>query len=46
MITEYVDDNLYCLTQATCPLVGNPDETFNYDDVGNRLRRDGQDLRM
>jgi len=30
------------LTSATHPLAGQPTETFIYDDVGNRLRRDGE----
>ncbi len=39
---SYTYDNLYRLTQATNPLPVLPDETFNYDTLGNRLRRDGQ----
>ena len=38
----YSYDPLYHLTQATRPLAAQPNETFNYDAVGNRLRRDGQ----
>ena len=39
---SYIYDDLNRLTQATRPLVGDPDETFQYDPVGNRLSRDGQ----
>jgi YD repeat-containing protein len=39
---DYTYDVLYRLTQATRPEVGDPNETFKYDPVGNRLRRDGQ----
>ena len=39
---NYVYDNIYQLTQATRPLPAQPDETFNYDPLGNRLQRDGQ----
>ena len=39
---NYIYDNIYQLTQATRPLASQPDETFNYDPLGNRLRRDGQ----
>ena len=38
----YGYDNLDRLTQATNPQVAAPDETFTYDPVGNRVRRDGQ----
>ena len=34
---NYVYDNIYQLTQATRPLPAQPDETFNYDPLGNRL---------
>ena len=39
---NYVYDNIYQLTQATRPLPAQPDETFNYDPLGNRLLTDGQ----
>src|SRR3989338_3888432 len=39
---SYVYDEIYRLTQATRPLAAEPDETFNYDLLGNRLKRDGQ----
>ena len=39
---NYVYDNIYQLTQATRPLPAQPDETFNYDPLGNRLFSDGQ----
>ena len=39
---NYLYDNIYQLTQATRPLPAQPDETFNYDPLGNRLQRDGQ----
>lgn len=39
---NYVYDNIYQLTQATRPLPAQPDETFNYDPLGNRLQRDGE----
>ncbi len=39
---NYVYDNIYRLTQATRPLPALPNETFTYDLLGNRLRRDGQ----
>ena len=39
---NYVYDNIYQLTQATRPLPAQPDETFNYDPLGNRLLSDGQ----
>jgi RHS repeat-associated protein len=38
----YTYDPLDRLVQATRPLTGLSDETFTYDPVGNRLRRDGQ----
>ena len=38
----YAYDDLYRLTQATNPLPSLPDETFDLDPVGNRLRRDGK----
>ena len=34
---SYVYDNIYQLTQSTRPLPAQPDETFNYDPLGNRL---------
>jgi RHS repeat-associated protein len=39
---SYMYDNLNRLIEAIRPLPANPLETFNYDPVGNRLRRDGQ----
>ena len=39
---NYIYDNIYQLAQATRPLPSNPDETFNYDPLGNRLLSDGQ----
>ena len=39
---NYLYDNIYQLTQATRPLLAQPDETFNYDPLGNRLLTDGQ----
>ena len=39
---NYVYDNIYQLTQSTRPLPAQPDETFNYDPLGNRLLSDGQ----
>jgi len=39
---NYTYDALNRLIQATHPLPSQPNETFNYDAVGNRLRRDGQ----
>lgn len=39
---NYTYDALNRLIQATYPLPSQPNETFNYDAVGNRLRRDGQ----
>ena len=39
---NYVYDNIYRLTQATRPLPAQPNETFSYDLLGNRLRRDAQ----
>jgi len=39
---DYGYDDLDRLTGATRPTVGAPDESFAYDPVGNRLRRDGQ----
>ncbi|MCR4336507.1 MAG: hypothetical protein NUV91_01695, partial [Candidatus Omnitrophica bacterium] len=39
---NYVYDPLYRLTQATRPLAGQANETFTYDSLGNRVRRDGQ----
>ena len=39
---NYVYDNIYQLTQSTRPLPAQPDETFNYDPLGNRLQRDGE----
>ncbi len=38
----YGYDDLDRLTQATNPQVAAPDESFDYDPVGNRLNRDGQ----
>lgn len=38
----YAYDALDQVTQATRPMAAQPDETFNYDPVGNRLSRDGQ----
>ena len=38
----YIYDDLNRLTQATRPLVGDPNETYQYDPVGNRNLRDGQ----
>lgn len=38
----HVYDDLNRLTQATRPLAGDPNETFQYDPTGNRLNRDGQ----
>ena len=40
----FVYDALDRLKQATRPLASSPDETFSYDAVGNRLRRDAQTL--
>lgn len=39
---NYIYDNLYRLTNATNPLPTLPNETFQYDALGNRLRKDGQ----
>lgn len=39
---NYVYDNLYRLDTATHPLQANPGEDFDYDNVGNRLRKQGQ----
>jgi len=39
---DYAYDDLDRLTSATHPLAGQTTETFTYDAVGNRLRRDGQ----
>ena len=39
---NYLYDNIYQLTQSTRPLPAQPDETFNYDPLGNRLLSDGQ----
>ncbi len=39
---SYLYDSRNRLTQATRPETGDPDETFAYDAVGNRLLRDGQ----
>ena len=39
---NYVYDAKEQLVQATRPFLGEPDETFTYDPVGNRLNRDGQ----
>ena len=39
---NYTYDALNRLIQATHPLPSQPNETFNYDAIGNRLRRDGQ----
>ncbi|VAW47644.1 Rhs family protein, partial [hydrothermal vent metagenome] len=39
---NYTYDNLYRLTTATDPLPAQPDETFSYDPVGNRLQDNSQ----
>lgn len=39
---SYIYDDLNRLIQATRPLVGDPNDTFQYDPVGNRKIRDGQ----
>jgi len=43
-VLSYTYDKLNRLVRATHPLPGQPDETFTYDPVGNRLRRDGQNM--
>ncbi|MBI1928691.1 hypothetical protein HYR99_31160 [Candidatus Poribacteria bacterium] len=41
-VLGYTYDALNRLIQAVRPLPAQPDETFDYDSVGNRLRRDEQ----
>ena len=41
-ILDYDYDDIDRLTQATNPIPAEPDESFSYDTVGNRLAKQGQ----